>query len=114
MSLSDASPSKARAGQQWAEVSGDALRLRLRLQPGAKVSRVVGYHGDRLKIAIAAPPADGKANAALIKWLSSELGLTQKAVEIVAGLTTRDKQVLIHGGAQAGVWRQLIALVPCE
>jgi len=53
-------------------------------------------HGARLKIRIAAPPVDGKANAQLIAFLASEFGVAKRAVSIIAGELGRQKSVLIE------------------
>ena len=50
----------------WLTLSGTTARLTLHIQPGAKKTAVAGPHGDALKIRLAAPPVDGKANAALL------------------------------------------------
>ena len=55
--------------------------LTLHIQPGARKTEVVGLHGDALKIRLAAPPVDGKANAALIAFIADRLGLAKSAVE---------------------------------
>jgi len=80
----------------WVRAHPRGLQLRLRVQPGAKRSTVVGLHADRLKIAIAAPPVDGRANEALIRFLADSLDLRALSVQLTAGATARDKQVLIE------------------
>ncbi len=69
------------------------VRLAVRAQPGAKVSQVLGLHGDRLKIAVQAPPVDGKANAALCAFVAAWLGVGKRAVVVGAGETSRDKRL---------------------
>lgn len=68
-------------------------RLRLRVQPKASRSGWAGTHGDALKIRIAAPPVDGKANRVLVAFLAKALGLPRTGIEIVSGLTGRNKIV---------------------
>lgn len=63
----------------------DGWHLRLKVVPGASRSRVVGVLGDRLKIQVAAPPEDGKANAAVVALLAQWLGLTERSVSLIAG-----------------------------
>lgn len=72
-----------------------STRLELLISPNAKKSKIVGPHGDRLKIALAAPPVDGKANEELIRFLAEEFNLKQNQIEIVKGQTSRQKSVLI-------------------
>ncbi|MGE5712726.1 MAG: DUF167 domain-containing protein [Betaproteobacteria bacterium] len=66
--------------------------LEVHAQPGARRTAIVGEHGGRLKIAIKAPPLDGRANLALIELLSEKLGLPQRAVTLEAGDISRDKR----------------------
>ena len=70
-----------------------AVRIAVRAQPGAKVSQVTGMHGERLKIAVHAPPVDGKANAALCAFVADWLGLPKRAVTLGAGEASRDKRL---------------------
>lgn len=74
--------------------------LTLHVQPGAKRSGWVGRHGDALKVRIAAPPLEGKANAALCAFLAKTFGMRQNAVTLVAGETSRTKRVLLRCDAQ--------------
>ena len=74
--------------------------LELHVQPGAKRTEVTGMHGERIKIRLAAPPADGRANAALIEFLAEAFGVARRDVTILAGMKSRDKRVLIEGDAK--------------
>jgi len=70
----------------------------VRAVPGAAKNRVMEVMDDEsVKIAIAAPPEKGKANAELIKFLASEFGVAKTNVEIVAGKTARVKLVRVKG-----------------
>lgn len=69
--------------------------LRLYVQPKASRNGFAGEYGDAIKLAITAPPVDGKANAAVIGFLASFLGLKKKDLEIKHGLQSRKKHVLI-------------------
>ena len=71
--------------------------LALYCQPGAKKTEVQGEHDGRLKIRLAAPPVEGKANDALILWLSKNLGINRSAIELLAGDLSRMKRVKISG-----------------
>lgn len=81
----------------WARPDGAAWLLDLHVQPGAKVSAVAGVHGGRLKLKIAAPPVDNKANAHLLSWLAAQLGVPKSAVRLVRGEASRQKTVAVHG-----------------
>lgn len=85
------------------------VRLEVHLQPGASRTEVAGLHGDRLKIRIAAPPVDGKANAALIAWIAAQCGVPRTAVRLVRGAASRRKTVDI-GGVSAGEVRKRLML----
>ena len=75
----------------------DTYVLALYCQPGAKKTEVQGEHDGRLKIRLAAPPVEGKANDALILWLSKTLGLNRSAIELLAGDMSRLKRVRVSG-----------------
>ena len=75
----------------------DIYVLALYCQPGAKKTEVQGEHDVRLKIRLAAPPVEGKANDALILWLSKTLGLNRSAIELLAGDLSRLKRVRVIG-----------------
>jgi hypothetical protein len=67
------------------------------VQPGASRPRVVGLHGDAVKIAVAAPPERGAANRALEKLLAEEFGLPASAVAVIAGGGSRRKRMALQG-----------------
>ena len=75
----------------WLRLGERQTTLTLHIQPGAKKTEVVGIHGDALKIRLAAPPVDGKANAALIAFVADRLGLTKSAVSVKSGHSSRRK-----------------------
>jgi uncharacterized protein len=85
------------------ERRGDSIRVRVHVQPRASRSEVVGTHGAALKVRLHAPPVDGAANAALVALLAERLGLSRRAVRIVAGETARAKTVEIDGTTEAAV-----------
>ena len=76
---------------------GDATVIALHLQPGAKRSAIYGMFGEALKIAIQAPPVDGKANSALREFLSDRLKRPIAAVTLVSGASGRDKRIRVDG-----------------
>ena len=78
--------------------SKDGILLNLRVPPGAKTSALGGLYGEgAVKLAVAAPPVDGKANAEVERFLAGLLGVTQSAVAVVRGVSSRDKSVLVRG-----------------
>ncbi len=85
-----------------------AVVLSLHVQPGARRTALVGIHGERLKIAVAPPPVDGKANKAVLKFLGKLFGCPSGSVSVVAGHGSRQKRVEIATITEAEV-RQKIA-----
>jgi uncharacterized protein len=81
----------------WLRPGAGRATLTLHIQPGAKKTEVVGMHGDALKIRLAAPPVDGKANAALIAFVAERLGLAKSAVSLKSGQTSRRKVLEVIG-----------------
>src|SRR5947209_3256915 len=71
--------------------------LRVRAQPGARRNALVSEQAGALKIAVTAPPDAGRANKALAELLAAELGLKKSQVELLSGITSRDKKFLIRG-----------------
>lgn len=84
------------APPSWLTVKNQDVIIDIHTQPGAKRSEVVGEHGGRLKIAIASPPVDGKANSALIAFLAKTLGVSKSSVSILSGETSRQKRLIVH------------------
>jgi uncharacterized protein (TIGR00251 family) len=81
----------------WIAAQGDGVVLSLHIQPGARRTETAGLHGEALKIRLAAPPVDGKANEALIAYLAKALGVPKANVELISGQTSRAKRVRIAG-----------------
>jgi len=79
----------------WIRQVEDGWLLALHVQPGAKSSGVSGLHGEALKIRIASPAVDGRANEALIAFIAGQLGVPKKSVAVVKGGTSRQKTVLV-------------------
>ncbi|MBI5153855.1 YggU family protein [Candidatus Poribacteria bacterium] len=86
----------------------DGCRVAVTVQPGARKSAFLGLHGGRLKIALQAPPVDGKANDALIGFLAREAGVARSKVTIVRGDRSRQK-LLELSGFHAQDLRRLLA-----
>jgi uncharacterized protein (TIGR00251 family) len=69
--------------------------LRLTVVPGAQRTEVVGLHGDRLKLRLAAPPEKGAANQELIAFLARALHLPKSSLKLTLGATSRAKVVAV-------------------
>lgn len=81
----------------WLRATTGGVSLTLHIQPGAKKTEIAGEHGDALKIRLAAPPVDGKANAALLAFLAERLGVVKAAVTLKSGQSSRRKVVEVDG-----------------
>ena len=84
-----------------------SLRLPVKVSPKASRSRIQGWLGDTLKVAVTAAPERGKANAAVEELLAEALDLPGRAVQVVAGHTQARKLVQIEGLDAAGVRARL-------
>jgi len=77
------------------------VTLAVRAQPGAKKTAIVGVYGEgdaaQLKIAIQAPPVEGRANEALVAFLADRFGLAKNAVELISGELSRSKVFRLRG-----------------
>jgi len=77
------------------------VTLAVRAQPGAKKTAITGIYGEgaaaQLKIAVQAPPIEGRANSALIAFLAETFGLPKNAVELMSGELSRSKVFLLRG-----------------
>jgi hypothetical protein len=84
----------------WRRVGADgSITLTIHAQPGAKKTEVAGVHGDCLKIRLAAPAVEGKANAALLAFLAEAFGVPQRNVALIRGETGRRKTLRIASPA---------------
>ena len=74
------------------------MKLRLKVKPNSKEERILGFDAnDVLSISVKAPPVEGKANRAVIRLLSSVMGIPKSKVKVVSGLRSRLKVVEIEG-----------------
>ena len=89
----------------------DAFNLPLRVVPGASRDRIVGEHGEALKIAVTKPPEDGAANAAVEKFLREQLDLPRRNIALVGGFSSRDKVIRITGLSRAELLARLESLL---
>lgn len=84
-----------------------ATILTIHVQPKAKTTEIAGWHGDAIKVRVAAPPVGGAANEALVSYLAGRLGVARAAVRVVGGATARRKRVAIEGMARDRALRLL-------
>ena len=81
----------------WFTESPEGITIALKVVPRAKRDEIVGVEGDALKVRLTAPPVEGKANEALVKFLAARLGVKRADVEILHGETGRHKLVRVRG-----------------
>jgi uncharacterized protein (TIGR00251 family) len=81
----------------YLRTSGDGVVLEVFVVPRAKKTRLMGFHGGYPKIALAAPPVEGRANEELVDFLRELLTLPSRSVEMLRGDTSRRKSVLLRG-----------------
>jgi uncharacterized protein (TIGR00251 family) len=74
----------------------EGLVLPVRAQPGARKNGVLGEQAGALKVAVTAPPEDGRANKALLETLRELLDLKRSQLELLSGETSRDKRFLVR------------------
>jgi len=82
---------------EWFRRNGEVLTLTLHIQPGAKRSELAGLHGEALKIRLAAPPVEGRANEALLKFIAGLFDVPVRQVELKQGGQSRHKVIAITG-----------------
>ena len=81
--------------------------LQVHVIPNARSDVVVGKHGGAFKIKLRAPAIEGKANAALLRFLGEQLKLPRKAIVLKSGEKSRDKAIQIHGLSKEDVYTRL-------
>lgn len=85
--------------------STGGVTLAVRAQPGARKTAMVGIYGQggtaQLKVAVQAPPLEGRANSALAEYFAELFGLPKSAVELVSGGMSRNKVFLLRGVTMA-------------
>ncbi len=91
------------------EVVGERVRIRVRVQPRASRTALVGEHGDAWKVRVAAPPVEGAANRELIRFLAKRLGVPPSRLRVASGERSRTKVMEIEGVDPARVRDALAA-----
>jgi uncharacterized protein (TIGR00251 family) len=83
--------------RSFADPTATGVRLTLHVQPRASRTEAAGRHGDALKVRLAAPPVDGAANEALVRFLAERLEVPRSAIRIESGARARAKVVAVDG-----------------
>jgi uncharacterized protein len=91
------------------------VTLAVRAQPGAKKTTIIGVYGEgssaQLKIAVQAPPIEGRANSALLEFLAERFGIPKNSVELMTGELSRSKVFLLRGATLQQV-QELLKSIP--
>ena len=74
---------------------GATCELQVQVVPNASRTQVAGLHDGALRVRLMAPPIEGRANAALLAWLATSLGLPRRSVQLLSGETNRRKRVAL-------------------
>ncbi len=90
-------------GCEFARDVADGCTVSVRVQPGAKRDAVLGLHAGAIKVALTAPPVDGRANDALVAFLAEQLDLPRFRLELIAGASSRSKVIRVTGKSAAEV-----------
>ncbi len=77
--------------------SSSATSILVHVQPRAKQTEIVGWHGDAIRIRVAAPPVEGAANDELVRFLAERLELSRSQVQLASGPASRRKRVHVSG-----------------
>jgi uncharacterized protein len=86
--------------------------VKLRVSPGAKSTAVKGLYGEEaLKLSVAAPPTDGRANKEAERYLATLIGVEKSQVAVVKGASSRDKLVFVRGGKAEDAREDLVGYV---
>ena len=85
--------------------------LRFHIVPNAKIDEVIGEHGDAIKIKLRAPAREGKANAALMRFLAEQLQVPRHAIVLERGRRSRNKLIRIEGLSEADARCRLLSAV---
>ncbi|MFM2212451.1 MAG: hypothetical protein RL639_1645 [Verrucomicrobiota bacterium] len=89
-------------------MSASSARLKVKAVPGASRTEIVGRLGEALKVRVAAPPAGGQANRAILALLAERLGLSAADVTLVSGAAAPAKVVALRGLTAEQAWARLL------
>ena len=98
----------------WSDQSAMISSLKVRLHPGARKNAITGMHDGAVKIALTAPPVDGKANDALITFLADLLHAPKSSISILSGHTSRQKTLAIKDKSAAQIEAALSSFLSPE
>jgi uncharacterized protein (TIGR00251 family) len=91
----------------------DGCTLNVRIHPGARKNAITGVHDAALKISLTTPPIEGRANEALIAFLSDQLHVPKSRIALITGTNSRSKTLRITGKSAAEVQAALDPTICC-
>lgn len=94
------------SGFEIAAAAGQ-ISFAILVSPRSSRARIGPVVGDRLRVAVTAPPVDGRANEAVIALLAGELGVRKRDVAIVSGASGRRKRVQVRGATAEQLWARI-------
>ena len=94
------------------QTKGGKPTLRVYIQPRAAKNRFCGMHGDALKLAVTAPPLDGKANREVAAYLAEIFGVSRKSVDLLSGRQSRNKLFCFFSLTETELRERLQRLLP--
>ena len=102
--------SKGFATENFVTAAKEEILLDLRVSPGAKRTSIEGPYGEgAVKLKVAAPPVNGKANAEVERFLAELLRVPTSDVAVIRGASSRDKRILVRGIEEAKAQKTLAA-----
>ena len=96
----------------WLQETKDGVTLTVKAVPRATKSEIAGVEDTWVRVRVKAPPVDGKANEALVKFFAALFGVPKGAVSIISGDTARLKRVKITGMTAEKAKEALSAVIP--
>jgi uncharacterized protein (TIGR00251 family) len=91
----------------WLTTAADGVRIQVKVQPRSSKNEISGITGDQLRVKLTAPPVDGEANKALIKYLGQVFGCGKGKIRIIRGASGRCKLLEVTGITEKEVRQQV-------
>jgi len=82
------------------KITGNDIKVKVKIVPGSSKSKIIGAYNNALKISIAAPPVEGKANKKCIAYLAKYFDVAKSKIEIISGQTGKNKLIKIYDISQ--------------
>ena len=89
------------------KIAGNDIVIKVKIVPGSSKNKIVGVYNNALKIAITAPPVDGKANKKCIAYLAKYFDVAKSKIEIISGQTSKNKLIKIYDISQEEILEKL-------